>query len=61
MSNIFCEACGNKDGFTQDTENGELVCKRCGLVVSEDLSFEDIPAGKFNEQTGQLEVAQHGA
>ena len=61
MSNIFCEACGKKDGFMQDTENGELVCKHCGLVVSEDLNFEDKPHGKFNEQTGQLEVAQHGA
>ena len=44
----------------QDTENGELVCKRCGLVVSKSLSFEDKPADKFNKQTGRFETTQHG-
>ncbi len=61
MSNIFCDSCGNKSEFMQDTENGELVCKQCGLVVSEDLSFERIPSGKFNKQSGRSEVKQHGA
>lgn len=62
ISEGFCGQCGNKDdGFMQDTENGELVCKRCGLVVSEDLIFEKLPANKFNKQTGRPESAQHGA
>lgn len=61
MSEIVCRSCGNVDQFMQDTENGELVCKRCGLVVYEDLSFEDKPAGKFNKQTGRSEQNQHGA
>lgn len=38
-----------------------MVCKRCGLVISEDLSFEDKPVDKFNKQTGRFETAQHGA
>ena len=61
ISEVFCGSCGNVDQFMQDTENGELVCKRCGLVISDDLSFEKVPVNKFNKQTGSPESAQHGA
>ena len=61
MAHLFCGSCGNKDSFIHDTENGELVCKRCGLVVSEGPIFEYKPVDKFNNQTGRFETAQHGA
>ena len=60
MAHLFCGSCGNKDSFIHDTENGELVCKRCGLVVSEGPTFEYKPVDKFNKQTGRFETAQHG-
>jgi len=61
MNPLFCETCGNKNGFMQDTKNGELVCKSCGLVMSEGFNFDYKPADKFNKQMGRFEFAQHGA
>ena len=61
MTTLFCETCGNKNGFMQDIENGELVCKSCGLVISDDINIEKVPRGNFNKQMGRFVFAQHGA
>ncbi len=63
MNKISCSECGNKDdlNFMQDTETGELICRKCGLVVSQDLSFAAQPSPTFNRKTQQPETTSHGA
>ena len=58
MEENICE-CGST-AFLQDTETGELVCKHCGLVAFEEISFEPTPKGIYLPGGG-TERKQHGS